>query len=160
MYGSDQTTADLRDESGFEGGWNIAETIIQILLGVIIVAGLSGALGDGVLARATWRQQDTSLHYERIARRSAASTLTVETVARADTLDIVLDDDLARTVTQTVPRAAATVSRDGAVSYSFPSSTGRTMHVGFDLKPAAAGFFDRHLTIDARPVTVRQLVLP
>ncbi|MGH1572094.1 hypothetical protein ACRAWG_17135 [Methylobacterium sp. P31] len=46
---SDPQSTDIEIEAnqGFEAGWNRAQVALQVLIGIVVCAGIGGAFGDG-----------------------------------------------------------------------------------------------------------------
>jgi hypothetical protein len=162
-----QRLRDLEIEEDMPGQrrqW-IAERCGWIVMGLLLVAAMTGLLGRGAASSATVQSTDgiTSLHYERFARLHAPATLRVVTAPAADELSLTLSRAYLDNVQieEIVPEPRATRLADEKLVYLFPVASQRTAEVVFRFKMDALGPLQGSVRIDDHPpLEFSQFVYP
>ena len=158
--------ADLDPSERFESGWNRLQTGVEVMVGLIVLAGLAGLLGNGPLSPRveTFGSMPLQMTYQRVLRRTAPSQIEIRTTAPLpdDQLEVELPNALATDmdVVATSPRSAAMrAERDGIV-YTFALGVSRQGTITFTVKPRSAGLVRSVVKSGAAEAMLRQVVLP
>jgi hypothetical protein len=155
---------DIRDR--FERDWGIAERICFTLLGLLLLAGLIGLLGDGWLSKREVRVPGTPLevHYDRFLRDRGDTSLEVELTAPApaDTFQIAFDRDFIdrEKVRDSSPKAESAAALDGGVLYTFRLGPDRKGRVVFSIEPQGIGLAHGALSYGGSRLVLHQVVYP
>ncbi len=163
---TEQQFADLDSNQRFEKGWNGLQTAIEVIVGLIVVAGLAGLLGTGPLSarKGAFDKVPLVIDYQGIVRRTVQTQMTIKTTAplASDTLEIELPNELTDEidVVSTSPRSTAMrAERDGIV-YVFALGASRLGTITFSMKPRIPGFIDGVIRSGGAQAPLKALVLP
>lgn len=157
---------DVRENEAFESGWFVATVIAVIFMAVAVLAGLSGALGGGPLAKAmaTVPGRPVLIGYERFVRTQTPSRLdlTIASDLGRDTAEVHLDRRFLdrRDIKDVLPKPNATrVDADG-VTYIFALGIEHHGEISFWLTPNAAGPAGGSIAVDGDAAPIHQFIYP
>jgi hypothetical protein len=151
----------------FQEKWWRFERILWMLFAGLVLAGLAGAFGRGFLSKATVEAPDGSIkvEYERIARYSAPSILTVQfgpATVREGQVQLWLGDAVVRSMgaQRVVPQPVSSSLTEGGLIAKFPALSAPSS-VEFALEPAKPGLHELTLRAIGSPeVRFTVAVLP
>lgn len=158
--------ADNKSSQRFERGWNVLQLIIEISVGLIVLAGLAGLLGTGPLSSHVelFRTIPLQVSYQRIMRRTVASEIKMRAMAplSSQTLEIELPNKLtdAVDVTSTSPRSVAMRAEADGIVYVFQLGQEKLGTIIFSVKPRSPGWIDSTLRANGQVLPLHTLVLP
>src|SRR3954470_1769918 len=158
---------DVGSDLAFQQKWWRFERIVWVVFTAIVLLDLAGVFGRGPLARATATAADgtMSVEYERVARFSAPSLVTVHFNPPAEkdgAIHVWASDSLLQAFgVQKLNPEPERVTLDGAgFTYTYRSSP-QANSIQFAMEPRRVGLQKLTLRVaDAAPVTMRVLVLP
>jgi hypothetical protein len=166
LSGSDDSATDIRTYPGFERRWNVFQTVVQVLIGLTIAAGLAGLFGDGPLARAERAVPGTPLvlRYDRFLRAGYPSQMRVTIARPLDDEHVALDlsaDFLEHvSVSATQPRAESVDATPAGVTYRFRLGSERRGDIAFMLAPREYGATTARVSALGRTVELPLLIYP
>jgi hypothetical protein len=151
----------------FQQKWWRFERILWVLFAAIVLAAVAGAFGRGFLSKAVRHAPDGSItvEYERIARYSTPSMLTVQfgpAAVRDGQVQLWLSDAMVRSMgaQRVVPRPVSSSLTQGGVFVTF-AATSAPASVQFALGPAKPGFHELALRAPgAQELRLNIAVLP
>ncbi|WP_264048272.1 hypothetical protein [Methylobacterium flocculans] len=163
---ADATETEIEPNTGFEAWWSRAQTILQSLVALIVVAGLAGLFGQGWLSKATGTFPNTPLAvtYERLLRANAPTEMIVA-VTRPLTEDILrveLGSDLLdhASIGSTQPRAVSVDATPHGVTYTFRLGPERQGKVMFKLAPRIVGSVQAKLSAHGEDLMLPLFIYP
>ncbi len=163
---TEATESDLEPNTAFEVGWYRFQVGLQILIGIIIIAGLAGAFGNGMLSRAASRFPGApiSLTYERFLRANAPAdfVLKLEEPLPKECLEVAIGARLLDHVSigSTQPRARSVDATPQGVTYTFDLTPERQGSITFRISPRKVGSLDADMTVAGARLTLPLLVYP
>jgi hypothetical protein len=161
--------AEIGQNLAFERWWSKVQNIAWIASAVFLLAGLSGLLGKGPLAKATagTTQNPIYVKYDRFARYMATSKLEFVIAPTAPiedgTAQIFLSEDLVKTVRaeQTNPRPVWQQLANGGVIFGFRTTPGASVTIQFVQSPQTFGHIKSQVgLVNQRLLQVSQFVYP
>ena len=158
--------ADVAPHQGFESGWNRLQTAVEILVAVIVGAGLLGLLGTGPLssARATLRGEPATITYQRILRRTVQAQMVIDLTrpVPTGTLEFELPNSFLDQVdvVSTSPRSSAMRAEADGITYVFDLGAARTGRIIFSVKPESFGLMNSTIRVLGTQTVLRQFVFP
>jgi hypothetical protein len=163
---SDVDFADVTPHQRFERGWNRLQTIIEIIVALIVFAGLLGLFGDGPLstARTRFKDQPITIDYDRMLRRTVQSEMTIALTRpiASPTLTIELPNSFLRgmDIVSTSPRSSAMRAETDGVSYVFDLGDAREGEIILSMKPRLFGPLRSTIKALGSDITLDQFVFP
>lgn len=149
----------------FERKWWRLEKVVWTVMALLLVAGLSGAMGRGPLAKVNTQTPDNSLQmqYERFERYKTPSTLgltlTGSAIQNHRALVWVSESLLKSLGTQRIsPEPAVSEPGDNRTLYAFPAEDGEAK-LQFTLEPGQPGIFDIAVGVVHGPELHRQVIV-
>ena len=148
----DAAETELEPNNGFEARWSRVQTILQGLIGLIVVAGLIGVFGQGWLSKAAQAFPAAPLNvtYERLLRANAPAEIIVAVTRplASEMLQIEVGSDLLdhASINATQPRATSVDATPLGVTYSFRLGPERQGSITFKLAPRRVGRVEAELS--------------
>jgi hypothetical protein len=163
---AEATETQIEANPGFESIWSHAQTILQALIGLIVVAGLIGVFGQGWLSKVTrtFPTLPLSVTYERLLRANAPTEMKVAVTEPlpSETLRIDIGADLLdhASIGSTQPRAEAVDATPNGVTYTFRLGPERQGTVIFKLAPRRVGRVEAELSSRGEQLSLPLFIYP
>lgn len=156
--------ATVKTYPRFELGWNRLQLSIEVLVAVVVAAGLLGLFGTGPLSSATQVRPGFAVAYQRIVRRTLQTELTISLTkpARGSTFEVLMPKSFLAdmSIASASPRASAMRVEPNGIAYVFDVGTAGTGEISFDLKPKGYGAITSPFLVGGEPVVLHQFIFP
>jgi hypothetical protein len=146
----------------FDRCWYRTQTALQVLLGVLILAGLAGVFGGGWLSAFVVHVGPFEVTYDRFARKSVPFRISIEGKPVVRPVRITIGRDLIEKVgvIRTIPAAlSAADTADGTeLVFGAPQAPSR---IAIEVRPNGAGIFRWTLKVEgAGEASLFQIIYP
>ena len=160
-------TVAVGENLDFQRKWWRFERILWIFFGFVLLCDLSGLFGRGYLAKATRTTPDQTLSvdYERIARASTPSIMTLHFGPRAirdGKIEIFVSDSVVKQLgaQRIAPQPASSTLGPEGMTYVFPAA-GSHADARIQLSPSFPGLHDFKMQVTGgAPIEARIFVVP
>lgn len=166
MTSTEATETEIEPNTGFEAWWSRAQTILQGLIALIVVAGLAGLFGQGWLSKVTQAFPSAPLEvtYERLLRANAPTEMTIAVTRplAEETLRVELGSDLLdhASIGSTQPRAVSVDATPHGVTYTFRLGPERQGTILFKMAPRVVGPIQAKLSAQGADLTLPLFIYP
>lgn len=160
------TDTQIEANQGFERVWSRAQTALQLLIALMIVAGLAGFFGDGWFSTTTraFPSVPLSITYERLLRANAPTDLTLAINGRLpeDTLELGIGSELLGrgSISSTQPGATDISTTAQGVTYTLRLGPDHRGHIMMKLSVRKPGPVDMVVTVNGDRVVLPLFVYP
>lgn len=160
------TDTQIEANQGFERVWSRAQTGLQGLIAIAVVAGLAGLFGDGWFSTMTraFPSVPLSVTYERLLRANAPADLSLAINGRlpGDTLELGVGSELLDrgSIGSTQPGAADVTTTAQGVTYTIRLGPDHSGHVMMKLSVRKPGAVDMVLTANGDRLVLPLFVYP
>lgn len=156
--------ATVKTYPRFERGWNRLQVATEIVVALIVVAGLLGLFGTGPLSSGTQTRPSFGIRYERIVRRTLQTQVIISLTkpARSPTFEVLMPNTFLAdmSIASASPRASAMRVEPEGIAYVFDLGTAGTGEISFDLKPKGYGAVTSPFVVGGEPVVLHQFIFP
>ncbi|MDR7035987.1 hypothetical protein J2X36_000723 [Methylobacterium sp. BE186] len=163
---TEATQTQIEPNPGFERHWSRAQSVLQSLIALVVVAGLAGLFGQGWLSRMTrtFPTQPLTVTYERLLRANAPAEMKVSATQPlpGDMLRVEIGADLLDhvSINATQPRAASVDATPDGVTYTFRLGPERQGSVLFKLAPSRVGRVDGSISAQGERLSLPLFIYP
>jgi hypothetical protein len=163
---AEATETQIEANPGFESKWSHAQTVLQALIGLVVLVGLIGAFGQGWLSKVTqtFPTLPLSVTYERLLRANAPTEMKVAVTQPlpSETLRVDLGADLLdhASISSTQPRAESVDATPNGVTYTFRLGPERQGTVLFKLAPRRVGRVEAELSTQGEHLLLPLFIYP
>ena len=162
----DELFAAVKTYPRFELGWNRLQALTEVVVAIVVAAGLLGLFGTGPLSSATAEGANKAIGitYERILRRTVQTELRIalHRPTAGPTVEVLMPDAFLNdmSIASSSPRASAMRVAPHGITYVFDVGPEGTGHITFDLKPKGYGAITSPFVVAGEPIVLHQFIFP
>ena len=158
--------ASVKTSRRFELGWNRLQGVIEIVVAIVVVAGLLGLFGTGPLssAKTVVPGRPITIDYQRILRRTVRNDISISFAAPPSTSEFEVELPTSflqkMDIVSTSPRASAMRTQAHGITYVFDVGDPSGGEITLSTKAKGVGTTASHLLVDGAPVVLHQFIWP